>query len=216
MRRPGNCPRYRARSRERKPASQSRTCLAELGFRTTNTPGHRRCTYCPLGVARTAADRDPPAAQNEHFFVSVSSGWRLMRCRSWGRRSVGAAWSGHARIPAAGHYRLAAGRVEDALGAPLRGRAVPGPDPAACPPPGPLTSPVRPWRARLIPGNRIGARTSFEPCHGEAPASWHVVRKPDPARPTVDMRARPPGPLNATTPSSLPSRPGPRRCSKLD
>src|SRR6516164_1202555 len=38
----------------------------------------------------------------------------------------------------------------------------------------------KPWRARLIPGLPAGARTSFEPRHGEAPAGWHVVRKPDP------------------------------------
>ncbi len=35
-------------------------------------------------------------------------------------------------------------------------------------------------RARLIPKELAGARASFEPRHGEAPASRHVVRKPDP------------------------------------
>jgi hypothetical protein len=55
-----------------------------------------------------------------------------------------------------------------------------------------------------------GARASFEPRHGEAPARWHVVKKPGPTKgPAGGYRASPPGPLNATTPSSLPSRPGP-------
>jgi hypothetical protein len=67
-----------------------------------------------------------------------------------------------------------------------------------------------------------GARASFEPRHGEAPARWHVVKKPGPTKgPAGGYRASPPGPLNATTPSSLPSRPGPaapatirRRCAR--
>ena len=35
-----------------------------------------------------------------------------------------------------------------------------------------------PWRARPIPKTLTGARASFEPRHGEAPAGRHVVRKP--------------------------------------
>src|SRR5215470_11514831 len=67
-----------------------------------------------------------------------------------------------------------------------------------------MTCPPRPdlgepWRARLIPELRAGARASFEPRHGEAPASWHVVRKPDP-KPgrQAAQEPVPPGPLNAT------------------
>ena len=39
--------------------------------------------------------------------------------------------------------------------------------------------PRRLWRAGRLPA---GSRPSFEPRHGEAPARWHVVRKPSPAR----------------------------------
>ena len=78
-----------------------------------------------------------------------------------------------------------------------------------CPPVSPLTSWARPWRARLIPGIPAGARASFEPRHGEAPASWHVVRKPSPRGRQAVKEPSPPGPLNATTPRSLPSRPRP-------
>jgi hypothetical protein len=52
-----------------------------------------------------------------------------MWCRSGGLAlgGVGVLARDVARFPAAGHYRLVGGRVEDALRAPLRGRASPGP-----------------------------------------------------------------------------------------
>ena len=55
-----------------------------------------------------------------------------------------------------------------------------------------------------------GAHASFEPRHGEAPASWHVVRKPTPAGRQADREPGQPGPLNATTRlTSIPARPAP-------
>ena len=47
-----------------------------------------------------------------------------------------------------------------------------------------LTGGQGPWPARPIPG-LCGAHASFEPRHGEAPASWHVVRRPSPAGPAA-------------------------------
>src|SRR5207253_11237065 len=44
-----------------------------------------------------------------------------------------------------------------------------------------------------------GAHASFEPRHGETPAGWHVVRKPDPQGRQADREPGPPGPLNGTT-----------------
>jgi hypothetical protein len=38
----------------------------------------------------------------------------------------------------------------------------------------------RPWRVRPIPGITSALAPSFEPRRGEAPARWHVVRKPSP------------------------------------
>jgi len=43
------------------------------------------------------------------------------------------------------------------------------------------------------------ALASLEPRHGEAPASQHVVRKPDPAGLQAGQEPGQPGPLNATT-----------------
>jgi hypothetical protein len=45
----------------------------------------------------------------------------------------------------------------------------------------------------------LAALPSFEPRHGEAPASRHVVRKPDPAGRQAGQEPGQPGPLNATT-----------------
>jgi hypothetical protein len=68
-----------------------------------------------------------PQDRNEHLFVSksrVSANTVQGVCLQLdGCRVPGAPPS----FPAAGHYRLAGGRLEDALRAPLRGRAAPGP-----------------------------------------------------------------------------------------
>src|SRR6185437_4714662 len=47
----------------------------------------------------------------------------------------------------------------------------------------------------------LAALASFEPRHGEAPASRHVVRKPARAGRQAAPEPRQPGPLNATTPT---------------
>ena len=58
------------------------------------------------------------------------------------------------------------------------------------------------------------AHTSFEPRHGEAPAGWHVVRKPSPAgRQAVQEPAH--RDLSTLRPDSLPSRPGPHRLPQV-
>jgi hypothetical protein len=48
-----------------------------------------------------------------------------------------------------------------------------------------------PWRACLIPD--LGARSSYEPRHGEAPGRSAHRSKARPQRPAADMRASPPG-----------------------
>jgi len=75
-------------------------------------------------------------------------------------------------------------------------------------------TPLLPWNgkgsvaARLIPKELAGARASFEPRHGEAPESRHVVRKPGHNQPAGGYRASQPGPLNATTwLTAIPARP---------
>jgi len=55
------------------------------------------------------------------------------------------------------------------------------------------------------------SRPSFEPCHGEAPARWHVVRSQAQQEPAADMRTGPTGTSQRYEPGSLPSRPGPQR-----
>ena len=47
--------------------------------------------------------------------------------------------------------------------------------------------------------DHCSVHASFEPHHGEAPASWHVVRKPTPAGRQAGEEPGQPGPLNATT-----------------
>ena len=59
------------------------------------------------------------------------------------------------------------------------------------------------------------ALASFEPRHGEAPASRHVVRKPALIRAAGGTRARPAGTSQRYDPDALPSRPGPHRLFKV-
>jgi hypothetical protein len=61
--------------------------------------------------------------------------------------------------------------------------------------------------------DNIGAsRSSFEPRHGEAPARWHVVNKPSPARGRqAVVKSQHAGTSQRYEPGSLPSRPGPQR-----
>jgi len=55
----------------------------------------------------------------------------------------------------------------------------------------------RTWRSLLLRAT---------PRRGPGQA-WHIVRKPDHKRPAADMRASPPGPLNATAwRTSIPAR----------
>jgi hypothetical protein len=59
-----------------------------------------------------------------------------------------------------------------------------------------------------------GAHPSFEPRHGEAPARWHVVRKPAP-RGGRRLESQANRDLSTLRPDSLPSRPGSHRLPKV-
>jgi hypothetical protein len=60
--------------------------------------------------------------------------------------------------------------------------------------------------------DHTGTRASFEPRHGEVPARWHVVRKPNPARGRqAVVKSQHAGTSQRYDPGSLPSRPGPQR-----
>jgi hypothetical protein len=76
------------------------------------------------------------------------------------------------------------------------------------------------------PGNRGGhaqfqrshrrSRSSFEPRHGEAPASQHVVRKPSPATGRqAEVKSQHTGTSQRYEPGSLPSRPSPQRLTTI-
>jgi hypothetical protein len=61
-------------------------------------------------------------------------------------------------------------------------------------------------------GSHRRSRPSFEPRHGEAPARWHVVRKPSPARGRqAEVKSQPTGTSQRYEPGSPPSGPGPQR-----
>jgi hypothetical protein len=79
-----------------------------------------------IWAAITAHRSGSGTVQNEHLFVSESRGAALMRCRS-GSPAGGLSCARHGFFSRGGHYRLARGRFKDALAAPLRGRAAPGP-----------------------------------------------------------------------------------------
>jgi hypothetical protein len=79
-----------------------------------------------FGASATRTKDTRLAEHIDHLFVSKSWVW-LMRCRSGLHLNGCPCAARRALLSRCGHYRLAGGRVEDALRAPLRGRAAPGP-----------------------------------------------------------------------------------------
>src|SRR6516162_5413453 len=71
-----------------------------------------------------------------------------------------------------------------------------------------------------MPNSRTiaGARASNEPHHGEAPAGWHVVRKPDPQSAGSRLKRQPHRDLSTlrTRPTAIPARPATRTHNQAD
>jgi hypothetical protein len=81
----------------------------------------------PICAPQLMSAKGHCAAQNEHLFVSESRGAApdAMQERDLQLGELPCARLGF--LSRRGHYRLAGGRFKDALAAPLRGRAAPGP-----------------------------------------------------------------------------------------
>src|SRR6266480_773494 len=100
-----------------------RTTAAPLRPRkVSKSRAHRSSRYAPTTV--TDGSYAEPSRTNTSLFQSQGGGADAMqeRVSSWGLSCARLGF-----FSCGGHYRLAGGRFKDALAAPPRGRAAPGP-----------------------------------------------------------------------------------------